>query len=70
MDRQTEQQLKASQARLLKDRLARVGVTTGGVLVLVALLLIFFYLLYCIGKNYIITFIRKINGNEDRIWKD
>ena len=48
MDRQTEQQLKASQARLLKDRLARVGVTTGGVLVLVALLLIFFYLLYVV----------------------
>ena len=44
MESQTEQQLKANQTRLIKDRLARVGVTTGGVLVLVALLLIFFYL--------------------------
>ncbi len=48
MQGQTERQLKASRSRLLKDRLARVGVTTGGVLVLVALLLIFFYLLYVV----------------------
>lgn len=40
--------LAGSRMRLLKDKLAGVGVTTGGVLVLVALLLIFFYLLYVV----------------------
>ncbi|RUO75686.1 ABC transporter permease subunit [Pseudidiomarina taiwanensis] len=40
--------LGASSKRLVKDRLARWGVTTGGVAVLVALLLIFFYLLYVV----------------------
>lgn len=38
----------ASNYRLFKDRAARWGVSFGGVMVLVALLLIFFYLLYVI----------------------
>ncbi|MBD1390357.1 ABC transporter permease subunit [Neiella sp. HB171785] len=40
--------LAASRVRLIKDRIARYGVTAGGVMVLVALLLIFFYLLYVV----------------------
>ncbi len=40
--------LGASNYRLIKDRAARWGVSLGGVMVLVALLLIFFYLLYVI----------------------
>ncbi|WP_440055017.1 ABC transporter permease subunit [Pseudoalteromonas sp. T1lg65] len=35
-------------SRLLKDRFAQFGITSGGVMVLVALLLIFFYLLYVV----------------------
>ncbi|MDT7526225.1 ABC transporter permease subunit [Pseudidiomarina sp. GXY010] len=41
-------QLGASNVRLFKDRAARWGVTFGGGLVLIALLLIFFYLLYVV----------------------
>ncbi|PTB83118.1 phosphate ABC transporter permease [Pseudidiomarina aestuarii] len=44
----TPTRMGASNIRLLKDRAARWGVTFGGVLVLVALLLIFFYLLYVV----------------------
>ncbi|MGL4984407.1 MAG: ABC transporter permease subunit [Plesiomonas sp.] len=40
--------LKGSKSRALKDKLAKYGVTGGGMLVLVALMLIFFYLLYII----------------------
>ncbi len=40
--------LGASNYRLFKDRAARWGVTLGGVLVLITLLLIFFYLLYVV----------------------
>ncbi|MGO2276322.1 ABC transporter permease subunit [Pseudoalteromonas nigrifaciens] len=35
-------------SRLFKDRLAQFGITVGGVMVLIALLLIFFYLLYIV----------------------
>lgn len=35
-------------SRLFKDRFAKFGITAGGVMVLVALLLIFFYLLYVV----------------------
>ncbi len=38
----------ASNVRLIKDKAARYGVTLGGGLVLIALLLIFFYLLYVV----------------------
>ncbi|WP_417666910.1 ABC transporter permease subunit [Pseudidiomarina sp.] len=41
-------ELGASNVRLFKDRAARWGVTFGGGLVLIALLLIFFYLLYVV----------------------
>ncbi|MBO1520009.1 ABC transporter permease subunit [Oceanisphaera pacifica] len=40
--------LSGSRKRWLTDRLAKYGVTAGGILVLVALLLIFFYLLYVV----------------------
>ncbi|WP_409422732.1 ABC transporter permease subunit [Pseudaeromonas sp. ZJS20] len=40
--------MSGSARRRIKDKLASVGVTTGGILVLVALLLIFFYLLYVV----------------------
>ena len=38
----------SSRRRLIKDRLARVGVSAGGLMVLAALLLIFGYLLYVV----------------------
>ncbi|RZQ55374.1 phosphate ABC transporter permease [Pseudidiomarina tainanensis] len=41
-------ELGASNVRLIKDKAARWGVTLGGGLVLMALLLIFFYLLYVV----------------------
>lgn len=40
--------LKTDSKRLFKDKFAKYGVMTGGVLVLCALLLIFFYLLYVV----------------------
>ena len=40
--------LSGSRKRWLKDRITQIGVTTGGILVLVTLLLIFFYLLYVV----------------------
>ena len=39
---------KTDKSRLFKDRFAQFGITAGGVMVLVALLLIFFYLLYVV----------------------
>lgn len=41
------QQLAANRGRLFKDRAARYGVTLGGIMVLVALLLIFLSTLCC-----------------------
>ncbi|WP_116472634.1 ABC transporter permease subunit [Zobellella maritima] len=41
-------ELAGSRGRWLKDRLVQYGVTAGGILVLIALLLIFFYLLYVV----------------------
>lgn len=40
--------LSGSRKRWLKDRIAQIGVTAGGILVLVTLLLIFLYLLYVV----------------------
>jgi len=40
--------LAGSRFRLFKDKFAKYGITTGGIMVLVALLLIFFYLLYVV----------------------
>lgn len=48
MSQTNEFVLKTESKRLLKDRLARYGVKAGGVLVLCALLMIFFYLLYVV----------------------
>ena len=48
MSAPTRSSLGASNMRLFKDRAARVGVTLGGGMVLIALLLIFFYLLYVV----------------------
>lgn len=39
-------------SRLLKDKLAKYGVMTGGVMVLCALLLLFFYLLYVVAPVF------------------
>ncbi|MBQ4849414.1 ABC transporter permease subunit [Pseudoalteromonas sp. MMG012] len=39
---------KTDRSRLLKDRFAQYGITAGGVMVLIALLMIFFYLLYVV----------------------
>ncbi len=44
--------LAAGRRRLVKDKLAKYGVTFGGVMVLVALLLIFFYLLYVVAPIF------------------
>ncbi|WKE64701.1 ABC transporter permease subunit [Gallaecimonas kandeliae] len=44
--------LAANRRRLVKDRLTQYGVTLGGVMVLVALLLIFFYLLYVVAPLF------------------
>lgn len=43
-----QKQLAANRSRLFKDKAARWGVTLGGSMVLLALLLIFFYLLYVV----------------------
>ncbi|RUO80792.1 phosphate ABC transporter permease [Idiomarina tyrosinivorans] len=48
MSSDSAQQLAANRSRLIKDKLAKYGVTLGGTMVLVALLLIFFYLLYVV----------------------
>jgi phosphate transport system permease protein len=48
MSAPTRSSLGASNLRLFKDRAARWGVTLGGGMVLIALLLIFFYLLYVV----------------------
>lgn len=45
-------QLEASNVRLMKDKAARWGITFGGTLVLIALLLIFFYLLYVVAPIF------------------
>ncbi|WP_298439866.1 ABC transporter permease subunit [uncultured Ferrimonas sp.] len=45
--------LLSSRRRLLKDKLARLGIIGGGSLVLIALLLIFFYLLYVVAPTFL-----------------
>ncbi|MGQ4276920.1 ABC transporter permease subunit [Pseudidiomarina sp. E22-M8] len=57
----TKPALGASNYRLFKDRAARWGVSLGGVMVLVALLLIFFYLLYVIEPIF-----RGVEINHER----
>ncbi|MFT6529877.1 MAG: phosphate transport system permease protein [Psychrosphaera sp.] len=48
MSRTSDNALKTESTRLIKDKVAKYGVTVGGVMVLCALLLIFFYLLYIV----------------------
>ena len=48
MSKQIDNAFKTDAKRLFKDRLAKYGVMAGGVMVLCALLLIFFYLLYVV----------------------
>jgi len=48
MSQSIDTTLKTESKRLFKDKLAKYGVMTGGVMVLCALLLIFFYLLYVV----------------------
>jgi ABC-type uncharacterized transport system, permease component len=45
--------MAGSRKRRVKDRLASIGITAGGILVLVALLLIFFYLLYVVKPLFV-----------------
>ena len=62
MATQSAQQLSANRIRLLKDRFARYGVTAGGVMVLIALLLIFFYLLYVVQPIFESVSLKKVNS--------
>ena len=48
MERDLAKTLQANKKRVIKDKLVKYGVTSGGTLVLVALLLIFGYLLYVV----------------------
>jgi len=48
MSSTSDNALKTESTRLLKDKVAKYGVTAGGIMVLCALLLIFFYLLYIV----------------------
>jgi phosphate transport system permease protein len=48
MSRTSDNALKTESTRLIKDKVAKYGVTVGGIMVLCALLLIFFYLLYIV----------------------
>jgi phosphate transport system permease protein len=48
MSNASDMVLKTESSRLLKDKLAKYGVMVGGLMVLCALLLIFFYLLYVV----------------------
>lgn len=48
MSQTLDNALKTESTRLFKDKAAKYGVMTGGILVLCALLLIFFYLLYVV----------------------
>lgn len=48
MSKRSARLLKTDSSRLLKDKLAKYSVMTGGLMVLCALLLIFFYLLYVV----------------------
>lgn len=61
MASQSAQQLSANRMRLLKDHAAKYGVTAGGVMVLVALLLIFFYLLYVVQPIFESVDLKKVN---------
>ena len=58
-------------SRLFKDRFAQFGITAGGVMVLVALLLIFFYLLYVVQPIFESAKVEKRNSlniaNADQI---
>lgn len=51
-------------SRLLKDKLAKYGVMVGGVMVLCALLLLFFYLLYVVAPVFQSA---NIKPNQDSI---
>ncbi|MBC3764821.1 ABC transporter permease subunit [Neptunicella marina] len=48
----SELTLSSNKSRKIKDKIARYGVTLGGLLVLAALLLIFFYLLYVVAPIF------------------
>jgi phosphate transport system permease protein len=57
--------LKTEPKRIVKDRLAKYGVMTGGVMVLCALLLIFFYLLYVVKPVFNSAHIEARNGIQN-----
>jgi len=64
MASQSAEQLSANRMRLVKDHAARYGVTAGGIMVLVALLLIFFYLLYVVQPIFESVDLKKVNSFE------
>ncbi len=52
MEVASAERFKGSQRRRIKDKLAELSITAGGVMVLVALILIFFYLLYVVAPTF------------------
>ncbi|SDJ03417.1 phosphate transport system permease protein [Ferrimonas sediminum] len=72
MEQTIADKYRASHRRLIKDRLARYGVTAGGIMVLIALLLIFFYLLYVVapvfkGASLTPGFTTTLTGTESTV---
>lgn len=63
--------LNTDRSRLFKDRFAKWGISAGGVMVLIALLLIFFYLLYVVQPIFESAKVEKRNSfnvtNADQI---
>ncbi|MBY5921952.1 ABC transporter permease subunit [Ferrimonas balearica] len=52
MEVASAERFKGSQRRRIKDKLAELSITAGGIMVLVALILIFFYLLYVVAPSF------------------
>jgi len=61
MSRTSDNALKTESTRLIKDKVAKYGVTAGGIMVLCALLLIFFYLLYIVKPVFDPTHVESIS---------
>ena len=62
MERDLASTLKANKKRVIKDKLVKYGVTAGGTLVLVTLLLIFGYLLYVVLPIFSPVSIEKVTS--------
>jgi phosphate transport system permease protein len=57
-----KQTFKTDRSRLIKDKLAQFSITAGGIMVLLALLLIFFYLLYIVEPVFESADVEKRNS--------